>query len=535
MVRMDREQHARRMAAGDATARIELGLFASRVAALCEEMGALLGRTAFSPNIRDRLDYSCAAFDREGALLGQATHIPVHLGSMAHAMTGLAASREWAPGDMLVVNDPYRGGTHLPDITLVAPAFVDEKLIGFCANRAHHADIGADAPGSMPVTTRLDQEGLLIPPTLIAENDAWRQNVLDTLLGALRDGEGALGDFSAQAAANRLGVRRLEGLAGADGPATFQSRVDELQAYGERLARAVLEALPQGRFTFTDRLDDDGSEQRDIPITVTLDMGEGGRCTADFSGTSPQVPGNLNCPLPVTVAAVSYVFRCLMPPQVPACAGSLRAVQVTAPEGCLVNARPPAAVAAGNVETSMRIVDTVCGALAQAIPDRVPAASQGTMNNLAMGRLGPDGWDYYETVAGGMGAGPRQPGASARHSHMTNTLNTPVEVLERHYPLRVESYTLRRGSGGAGRLRGGDGVVRSYRFLEPASLSLITERRQFAPWGLAGGLEGAVGLNRLDGEDLPGKCERHVNAGQVLTVETPGGGGYGAPDSDDHS
>ncbi len=532
---MEPDKPARRSGGGDAAARIELSLFASRVAALCEEMGALLGRTAFSPNIRDRLDYSCAAFDRDGALLGQATHIPVHLGSMAHAMTGLAAGRDWAPGDQLVVNDPYRGGTHLPDITLVAPAFVDDELVGFCANRAHHADIGAEAPGSMPVTTRLEEEGLLIPPTLIVENGAWRQDVLDELLGRLRDGEGALGDFSAQAAANRLGVRRLEALARAEGPETFQGRVDDLQAYGERLARAVLEALPQGRFRFTDHLDDDGSGHRDIPISVTLDIGEGGRCTVDFTGTSHQVPGNLNCPLPVAVAAVAYVFRCLMPPQVPACAGSLRAVRVTAPEGCLVNARPPAAVAAGNVETSMRIVDAVCGALAQAVPEQVAAASQGTMNNLAMGRLGADGWDYYETVAGGMGAGPHRPGASARHSHMTNTLNTPVEVLERHYPLRVERYALRRGSGGAGRLRGGDGVVRSYRFLEPASLSLITERRRLAPWGLAGGHDGAPGENRLDGEPLPGKCERQVEAGQVLTIETPGGGGHGAPDGDGHS
>lgn len=529
------EQSAARNDGPDALERIELGLFASRTAALCEEMGALLGRTAFSPNIRDRLDYSCAVFDRRGALLGQATHIPVHLGSMAFAMTGLAASRDWSPGDMLVVNDPFRGGTHLPDITLIAPAFLDDELVGFCANRAHHADIGAEAPGSMPVSTRLEQEGLLIPPTLVARDFAWCDDVLGRLLGGLRDGAGALGDFSAQAAANRLGVQRLEVLAGSLGFAAFERRVAALQDYGERLARAAFADWPRGQFRFTDTLDDDGAGTGDIPITVTLDLRGDGEIVADFDGTAWQVPGNLNCPLPVTVAAVTYVFRCLMPPQVPACAGALRSFRVVAPEGCLVNARPPAAVAAGNVETSMRIVDVVCGALAQALPERIPAASQGTMNNLALGRLGADGWDYYETTAGGMGAGPSADGANARHSHMTNTLNTPVEVIERHYPLRVERYAIRRGSGGAGRLRGGDGVLRRYRFLEPASLSLISERRRRGPWGLAGGEPGRPGETRLDGETLPPKCERTVEAGQRLTIETPGGGGFGTVDSSVHT
>lgn len=511
----------------DAFARIELGLFASRTAALCEEMGALLGRTAFSPNIRDRLDYSCASFDRHGALLGQATHIPVHLGSMAHAMGELAAARAWAPGDLLAVNDPFQGGTHLPDITLIAPAFLDGALIGFCANRAHHADIGAEAPGSMPVSTDLRQEGLLIPPTLIAQDFAWREDTLQQLLAGLRDGRAALGDFSAQAAANRLGVQRLEALAAGLGAQTFAARVADLQDYGERLARSVFAQWPTGRYCFADRLDDDGAGSEDIVIALTLDILEGGQVIADFEGTAPQVPGNLNCPLSVAVAAVTYVLRCLMPPQVPACAGAMRPFEVRAPRGCLLNARPPAAVAAGNVETSMRVVDVVCGALAKALPGRIPAASQGTMNNLALGRLGPEGWDYYETTAGGMGAGPTAPGAHARHSHMTNTLNTPVEVIERHYPLRVERYAVRRGSGGEGQWTGGDGVMRSYRFLEPAALSLISERRRRGPWGLAGGAAGQPGITRLDGEELPPKCERAISAGQTLTIETPGGGGYG--------
>lgn len=514
----------------DAATRIELGLFASRVAALCEEMGALLGRTAFSPNIRDRLDYSCAAFDASGALLGQATHIPVHLGSMAYAMGPLAESRPWHPGDLVAVNDPFAGGTHLPDITLISPAFVDDTLVGFCANRAHHADIGAEAPGSMPVSTRLDQEGVLIPPTLVGDRHGWRRDVLDGLLDQLRDGDAALGDFSAQAAANRLGVQRLEALAVASGDA-FQGRVDALQAYGERLARDALADLPAGVFTFEDCLDDDGAGTSPIPIVVTLEGDGQGGVRIRFDGTAPQVPGNLNCPFPVTVAAVTYVFRCLMPDQVPACAGAFRPLDITAPRGTVVNARPPAAVAAGNVETSMRIVDAVCGALAQALPGRLPAASQGTMNNLALGRLGPGGWDYYETLAGGMGAGPGRPGNTARHSHMTNTLNTPVEVLERHTPLRIERYAVRRESGGDGRLRGGDGVERVYRFLEDASLSVIGERRLNAPWGLDGGSPGAPGQCLLDEEALPPKCERRVRAGQSLRVLTPGGGGHGTPGS----
>jgi N-methylhydantoinase B len=313
------------------------------------------------------------------------------------------------------------------------------------------------------------------------------------------------------------------------GPERFHGRVADLQRYAERLARATFTHLPPGEYRYRDFLDDDGAGTERIPIAVRLTVRKSGDLVVDFDGTAPQVQGNLNCPLPVTVAAVTYVFRCLMPDQVPACAGALRPLAVRAPGGCLVNARPPAAVAAGNVETSMRVVDAVCGALAKAVPDQVPAASQGTMNNLAMGRPGRGGWDYYETVAGGMGGGPRHPGASARHSHMTNTLNTPVEVLERHYPLRIERYALRRGSGGRGRCPGGDGVVRAYRFLEPASLSVITERRRSAPWGLQGGEKGAPGACRLDDEVLPPKCQREVVAGQLLVLETPGGGGFGTP------
>ncbi len=506
---------------------VELSLFGSRVAAICEEMGALLGRVAFSPNIRDRLDYSCALFDERGRLLGQATHIPVHLGSMAYAMGGLVESLQWEEGDMVILNDPFRGGTHLPDVTFVAPVFVDGWLTGFCANRAHHADIGAEAPGSMPISRDIEEEGMLIPPTRLIARGEPDRDLLEGLLENLNDPGASLGDFNAQIAANRLGAKRLEALAGGLGRDTFQSLSGQLQDYARRLAKASLAELPLGRYEFVDVLDDDGFGQRDIPIRVVLEIGEQG-IVVDFTGTESQVAGNMNCPMPVTAAAVFYVFRCLMPSQVPACHGALELFEIRAPEGCLVNATHPAAVAAGNVETSMRIVDVVCGALSKAVPGRMPAASQGTMNNLAMGARDGAGWDYYETLGGGAGAGPDCDGRSARHSHMTNTLNTPVEVLERHYPMRILRYAIRSGSGGRGVFHGGAGIVREYEFLADAELSVLSERRRREPWGLGGGGGGRPGCNLLDGEDLGGKCQRRVRAGQVLRIETPGGGGYGS-------
>lgn len=507
---------------------IELSLFASRVSAICEEMGALLGRVSFSPNIRDRLDYSCALFDSHGRLLGQATHIPVHLGSMAHAMRGLVEAFDWQPGDMVVFNDPFQGGTHLPDVTFVSPVFSSGRLAGFCANRAHHADIGSDAPGSMPVSSRLEEEGIVISPVRIVAAGETDQAFFDGLLSRLQNTDTARGDFQAQMAANRLGEKRLSDLAAGLGFETLILRCDELQEYAGRLALASLSSLPSGQYRFRDLLDDDGQGTLDIPICVTVSVDRKG-VLVDFKGTARQVKGNLNCPLSVTAAAVFYVFRCLMPEQVPACFGAMQPVRITAPEGCLVNAMPPAAVAAGNVETSMRITDVVCGALAQAIPGLIPAASQGSMNNLAMGSREGGHWDYYETLGGGMGAGPGNDGRSACHSHMTNTLNTPVEVLERHYPLRILRYSRRRGSGGKGKYAGGDGMVREYEFLADADLSVLSERREHAPWGLEGGGDGQTGRNLLDGESIPGKCQLSVRAGQRLRIETPGGGGYGAP------
>ena len=507
---------------------VELGLFASRISAICEEMGALLGRVAFSPNIRDRLDYSCALFNRQGHLLGQATHIPVHLGSMAYAMVDLVESRDWHAGDMLILNDPFKGGTHLPDITLVAPVFAFDELAGFCANRAHHADIGSDAPGSMPVSRALEEEGVLISPTLLMKNGSVDEMFLQSLLQRLTSQETSRGDFNAQIAANLLGVGRLQELVEVSGLDDFAQQENSLQSWAKSLVLQSLASIPNGKYEFEDYLDDDGYGLTDIPIKVTVSV-QDDAVEVDFSGTAEQVEGNLNCPMPVTAAAVFYVFRCLMPAHTPACHGALQGVSITAPKGCLVNANSPAAVAAGNVETSSRIVDVVCGSLAQALPEQFAAASQGTMNNLAMGTRGAQGWDYYETLAGGMGAAIDGNGRSARHSHMTNTLNTPVEVLELNYPLRIIQYAIRRDSGGAGEFHGGDGVTRQYQFLEDAAVSLLTERRIHPPWGLKGGEAGSCGRNRLDGQELPGKIQFNAVAGQTLTIMTPGGGGYGRP------
>jgi len=507
---------------------IELNIFSSRLEAVCDEMGAVLRNAAFSPNIRDRLDFSCAVFDAGGRLCAQAAHIPVHLGSMAYAMADIVARVEWHDGDMVVLNDPFLGGTHLPDVTLIAPLFFDERLTAFVVNRAHHADIGASSPGSMPISHTLEQEGRVIPPGKLIRRGALDREFLADLVGGNRNPRESEGDFSAQISANRSGVSRLRELLGEWGREGFSQGLEELNDYGERLARESLRRLPAGRYRFEDLMDDDGQGQFDIPIRVELAVGESG-VWVDFDGTAPQVAGNINCPLAVAAAAVYYVFRCLMPPQTPACAGTFRPIGIRAPEGCLLQARRPAAVAAGNVETSTRVVDAVLGALAQALPGEIPAASHGSMNNLAMGSDRPGAsWDYYETIGGGMGAGSSGGGLHGVQTHMTNTLNTPIEVLESRYPLRVTEYRLRRGSGGAGARPGGDGMVREFEFLEPVQVSLLTERRRHRPWGLDGGEPGRAGSNALDGARLPGKMSLQVSAGQRLRVETPGGGGWGS-------
>ncbi|MEW6646204.1 MAG: hydantoinase B/oxoprolinase family protein [Pseudomonadota bacterium] len=503
---------------------IELSLFASRIEAVCDEMGAALRRAAFSPNIRDRLDFSCAVFDAAGELCAQAAHIPVHLGSMAYAMRGIVSGIDWRAGDMVVVNDPFLGGTHLPDVTVIAPLLLDGEISGFVANRAHHANIGAHAPGSMPISRSLDEEGLVIAPTLLVRDGRTDAALLARLAGGRDE---AAGDFAAQVSANLTALARLRELVQGMGASAYRAALTALNDYAERLAHGALAKIPDGEYVFGDVLDDDGVGSQDITIMARVQVAAG-RVRVDFAGTAPQVAGNVNCPLSVAAAAVYYVFRCLMPRETPACAGAFRAIELSAPEGCLLNARRPAAVAAGNVETSTRVVDVICGALAQALPLRIPAASHGSMNNVAMGaRNGRRDWDYYETIGGGMGAGAGGGGLDAVQTHMTNTLNTPIEALESAYPLRVTRYAVRRGSGGAGQRRGGDGIVREFEFLAPAQLTLLTERRRHAPWGLAGGSPGAAGENRHNDMPLPGKVSITVTGGDRVTIATPGGGGWG--------
>ena len=507
---------------------VQLSIFANRLSGVCDEMGAVLRLSALSPNIKDRLDFSCAIFDAQGRLCAQAAHIPVHLGSMAYAMADLVSDRDWQPGDLLVVNDPYMGGTHLRDVTVVAPVFGAASLIGFAVTRAHHANIGAHSPGSMPVSTRLDQEGIVIAPSWLKRGGQWQVPLCRELAGLEESGalpveSRRFADFVAQASACEAGARRLAELA--DQQADLVAAFDALNRYGEKRARARIAALPDGCYRFQDYMDDDGQGQQDIVIAVTLTIA-GELARLDFSGTADQVAGNINCPLSVAAAAAYYCFRCLMDDDVPACDGLFRPISLSAPQGSLLNANRPAAVAAGNVETSSRVVDVVLGALAQAAPEAIPAASQGTMNNVAMGAAGENGWDYYETMAGGTGAHARGPGLSAVHSHMTNTLNTPIESLESHYPLRVHRYQVRRGSGGDGQFVGGDGLVRELEFLGDAQVTLLTERRRHAPWGLAGGQLGAVGENRHNGELLPPKTSFTARAGDRLLVASPGGGGY---------
>ncbi len=520
---------------------IKLALFKSRIEAVSEEMGVTLRRAAFSPNIKDRLDYSCALFDESGELFGQAAHIPVHLGSMAFAMAGIVSRFEWQPEDVVIVNDPFLGGTHLPDVTVVAPVFSLEtieqelRLCGYVACRAHHANIGSDSPGSMPISRSIREEGVIIPPLLAIRGGQITQELhelLDQISGRSHKTaqmlyhDERLGDFFAQFSAVRLGASRLRELIGAMGISAFRSSVRALNDYGERLARYALGNIPDGIYCFSDLMDDDGVGTQDIGIRVTLTI-EQDRVGVDFSGTHDQVAGNINCPLSVTAAAVYYVFRCLMPPQTPAVAGAFRPIVISAPLGSLLHAQSPAATAAGNVETSSRIVDVLLGALSRALPDQMPGASQGTMNNIAMGNHAANRqWDYYETIAGGQGGNSTGAGLDGTHSHMTNTLNTPIESLESHYPLRITRYEVRRGSGGVGLHPGGCGLIREFQFLAAAEVTLLTERRRHAPWGLGGAGSGKMGRNLLNGSPVPGKISFHANPGDRLTIETPGGGGW---------
>jgi N-methylhydantoinase B len=487
---------------------VELQVIGAALRSIADEMGAALVRSAFSANIKERRDCSTALFDTDGRMVAQAEHIPVHLGAMPDAVAAVRA-RGPHPDDVWVLNDPFTGGTHLPDITLVT-----RTPVGFAVTRAHHADVGAAEPGSLPADSRrLDEEGVVIPPTRL--DDA----VLDQLVARMRNPDERRGDLRAQLAAHALAARRLEELCVRRGRRRVEQAMDELYSYSERRVRAAIARLPDGRFEAVDTLEPlDGSE---LELRVALTIA-GDELELDFDGTAPQHEGNLNCPLAVTCSACYFVVRCLTDPDVPASGGAFAPVRVRAPEGSLVNARPPAAVAAGNVETSSRIVDVVFATFGEAV--RVPAQGQGTMNNLT---LGNDRFTYYETVGGGQGACPDAEGPSGVHVAMSNTLSTPAEALELAYPLRVERHELRLGSGGAGAHRGGDGVVRELLVLEPCRLSLVGERRRRGPRGARGGDPGAPGRNFLNGEELPAKVTRSVDVGDVIRVETPGGGGYG--------
>ena len=539
---------------------IRLEVYKHFFSAIAEEMGAILRKASFSPNIKERRDYSCAIFDSRGNMIAQAAHIPVHLGSMPLSVKSAISKYNdhyeyLLPGDTIILNDPFLGGTHLPDITLVTPVFMDETSdyidksiskiipkeeknspIAYVANRAHHADIGGMTPGSMPIAREIYQEGLIIPPVKLVNAGKLNQDILDLILSNVRTPEERSGDLKAQIGANIRGENRLTELFHRYGKQEVSHFMQELLHYTERMTRRLISELPNGKFSFTDLLDNNGIIEKEILIKVTITI-ENDTAQVDFTGSAPQQEGSVNAVYAITLSAVNYVFRSLIGLDVPNNSGCLIPIQIIAPQGTVVNALHPAPVAGGNVETSQRIVDVLLGALAQACPDRIPAASQGTMNNVSIG-----GWDpyrnrfftYYETIGGGTGASELSDGVSAIHSHMTNTLNTPIEALEYTYPLQVIRYCIRENSGGNGAHRGGDGIVRDVKLLTNAQITLISERRVTSPYGMAGGEPGKRGENKLiHGSkeiSLPGKGSFYSSAGDILSISTPGGGGFGIRD-----
>ena len=514
---------------------ISLAVFRSLFASVAEEMGATLQRASFSPNIKERLDFSCALFDTQARLVAQAAHIPVHLGSMpASVVAAIEAFNYLSPGDVVLLNDPYHGGTHLPDVTMVSPVFVGGEVRFFVASRAHHADVGGMSPGSLPLSTELYQEGLIIPPVRLVEAGERKKGILSLVAANSRAPDERLGDIEAQMAAQRVGETRVLALVETHGLARVQAHAEALMAYSRRVVEAAIARIPPGSYTFEDTLDGDGQEETPVPIRCTLTV-EGAQMTVDFSGSAPQVLGSLNAVEAVVRSATWYCVRLLVAEDVPANHGCFQPVTVHTPTHSVLNPDFPAAVAAGNVETSQRIVDVVLGALARALPGQIPAASQGTMNNVTLGGMVyGHPFVFYETIGGGHGGGPLGAGVSGKHSHMTNTRNTPVEALEQGLPVRVVEYALREGSGGTGKHPGGEGIRRTFAFEAPATVTVNSERRRFAPYGLEGGQPGAVGKNTLvrDGieQSLAGKATFQVRPGDRLVVETPGGGGWGTPE-----
>jgi N-methylhydantoinase B len=516
---------------------IELELFRHLLVSVAEEMGAVLRKTSYSANIKERRDYSCAVYDDAGETVAMGDHMPVHLGAMPLSVRHAMLAFDLRPGDVAILNDPFRGGTHLPDITAVSAVFVpgQRKPAFFVANRAHHADVGGMSPGSMPLAREIYQEGIRIPPILLVRGGRIDRELLGLILSNVRTPEEREGDLMAQCMAIRRGERRLLELVAKRGLATVRRNMTALKDYSERMMRAAIRRLPAGRYQFEDVLDGDGITNRPVRIAVTVTI-RGDHASIDFTGSDAQVEGSVNANYAVAISAATYVFRCLVREDIPYTAGVMRPLEVIAPDRSVVNAQPPAAMAAGNVETSQRITDVVLGALAKAAPELIPAASSGTMNNLTFG-----GWDamrgqsfaYYETIAGGMGASSISDGPSATHTHMTNSWNTPVEAFEHQYPLRIRRYAIRSGSGGKGKHRGGDGIVREFEFLAPAQVTILADRRLRGPYGLLGGSPGAPGRNVLirgkRTSALPGKTTFEVAAGDLLHIESPGGGGYGKP------
>ena len=519
---------------------IELAIFQSSMHSIAEEMGAALRRTSISPNIKERRDYSCALFDVRERVIAMGDHMPVHLGAMPMSVKAVVDSMTLEEGDVAILNDPYAGGTHLPDITLVLPIFIggDSKPAFYAASRAHHADVGGMFAGSMGPAQEIYQEGIRIPPIRLIRKGTMCADILALFLANVRTPIEREGDLAAQIGACRVGERRIREVVAKYGVAKVNGLIEELLAYSERLMRAQLRKMPAGVFKAEDNLDGDGVTDDPIRIAVAIRFNPlEGSAEIDFAGSSPQVRGSVNAVFPITYSACFYMLRCLLGEDAPATAGLMNPVKVFAPRGTIVNAEPPAPVAAGNVETSQRIVDTLLRALAKAAPHRVPAASYGTMSNLTMGGVDhrtKAPFTYYETTAGGMGARPGMNGIDGIHCHMTNSLNTPIEALEYAYPFRMRSYGYRRGSGGKGEFRGGDGLVREIELLVPAQVTFLCDRRRSSPYGLAGGENGATGKTLLihsDGSaiELPAKGTVQVSQNDLIRMETPGGGGWGVP------
>lgn len=519
---------------------VRLEIFKNVFHSVAEEMGGVLRRSAFSPNIKERRDYSCAVFNGAGEVLAMGDHMPVHLGSMPASVDAAIRAMDLHRGDVALLNDPYAGGTHLPDLTMVMPVYLagERKPMFYVANRAHHADVGGSRAGSMSLSREIFEEGIRIPPVKILENGRIVRDALQLILANVRTPNEREGDLTAQIAACRVGERRLLEVVSKYGRRETDVYGRHLLEYSAKMTRAALRQIPDGIYRAEDFMDNDGITDEPVRIRVSIRI-RGDRADVDFTGSSPECAGSINAVKAIADSAVFYVFRCLLDDQVPATSGLLRPIRITAPEGSIVNARPPSAVAGGNVEASQRIVDTLLRALAKAIPSRIPAASQGTMNNLTFGgrdtRPGRNGapFAYYETIAGGMGARPDRDGESGIHTHMTNSLNTPVEVLEHVYPVRVRRYGIRRGSGGAGKYRGGDGIIREVELLVPMQVGMLSDRRKFGPYGLAGGAAGKTGKNEVITDSrskmVSAKGSFYAPAGAIVRIESPGGGGWGKP------